>query len=224
MTIKQAIVLAAGRGERMGRLTDNTPKPLLRVAGEHMLHHTFRRLEQAGIQSVVVNCGYLGEQIAIACSAYGQKHTLRIHCSLEGYPTLNTGGGVKRAWQLLFAEPTLVINADVFIDIKLAAIQLPADSLAHLILVPQATHQKYADFALTKQGLVDVSCPSYTFSGVSVLHPKMFAYAPSSETFALRTWLESAITEHKVTGELFTGTWLDIGTQERLQAAEVLLK
>lgn len=216
-----AFILAAGRGERMRPLTDRTPKPLLDVGGRALIEHHLLRLRTAGIARVVINLGWLGAQIRERLgdgSAYG----LQIAYSDEGWPALDTGGGIHRALPLLGDAPFVLVNGDVWCDLPLAALReraerWPAADLAHLVLVPNPPQHPHGDFALDGDRVRESDAARLTYSGQAVLHPQLFA-ACASGTFSLVPLLRAAMQRDAVSGERYEGQWLDIGTPQRLAA------
>jgi MurNAc alpha-1-phosphate uridylyltransferase len=219
------MILAAGLGRRMRPLTDHTPKPMLSVLGKPLIAYQLEKLSNAGIREVVINHAYLGEQIEEYVGS-GTRWDLKVYFSREIEP-LETGGGICQALPLLGQDPFLVINADVWLDYPLRElINHSFPTLAHLVLVPNPAHHQQGDFFLNRDGWVDadgLSEHAYTFSGVSVLRPQLFVGKLPGK-FPLAPILKEAIIKQQVTGELFDGYWLDVGTVERLQALEAHLK
>lgn len=218
----KAMILAAGFGKRMRPLTDTTPKPLLPVAGKPLIVYHIEKLAAIGVRDLVINHAYLGEKIEAALGD-GSAFGVRIQYSPEGQP-LNTGAGIARALPLLGADPFIVTNGDVWTDYDYGQLlDRPVDR-AHLVLVANPEHNLQGDFALLRSGRVvaDRDNPrgeGLTYSGISVLHPKLFAFTPSGP-FPLREPLIEAMHEGQVTGEHFTGEWTDVGTPQRLHALE----
>ncbi|MAT52456.1 MAG: mannose-1-phosphate guanylyltransferase [Porticoccaceae bacterium] len=224
----RAMILAAGFGERLRPLTETTPKPLLTIAGKPLIQYHVERLAAAGISEIVVNTSWLGEQIE-AFLGDGGRFGVRISWSREASP-LETGGGIRRALPLLGPEPFLVVNGDVWTDYPLSSLvdrQLPEDIDAHLVLVPNPPFKASGDFLLTDDGMVAYpgnSTSTYTFSGISVMRPELFAlYPAASERFALRDVLDSSVRALSISGEVFDGQWWDVGTVERLNLLNSLL-
>lgn len=212
----KAMILAAGRGERMRPLTDSTPKPLLLVGGKPLIVWHLEALARAGIQEIIINHAWLGEQIPQALGD-GSEWGLSIRYSAEGSLGLETGGGIFNALPLLGDAPFLLVNGDVFTDINYVVLLqrgLAKGMLAHLCLVDNPTHHPRGDFSLTLQGLVS-DTPSLTFAGVSLISPALFAQCQSG-TFPLAPLLRQAMHANKVSGEHHRGFWLDVGTPERL--------
>jgi N-acetyl-alpha-D-muramate 1-phosphate uridylyltransferase len=213
----KAMILAAGRGERMRPLTDKLPKPLLPVAGKPLIVHHIERLAAAGFGEVVINHAYLGEMIESYLGS-GRQWGVEIRYSPEGQ-ALETGGGIFRALPLLGDEPFLVINGDIWSDIDLSTLSLSAGDLAHLVLVPNPAHHKQGDFRLYQGRLSDESGECLTFSGIGIYHPYLFNHC-RQEAFPLAPLLRQAIEIGRVSGECFSGMWIDVGTPQRLQELE----
>jgi MurNAc alpha-1-phosphate uridylyltransferase len=223
----RAMILAAGRGQRLRPLTDHTPKPLLRAGGEALIERHLRRLAAAGVHDIVVNLGWLGERIEAALGD-GGRYGVAIAYSPEGWPALETGGGIAHALPLLGPEPFLVVNGDVWTGYPFAALAtraagLPANVLAHMVLVPNPPHHPQGDCGLEGGRIAVAEQPSAqtrcTFSGISILRPELFAAAPAG-AFPLWPLLRRAAQQGRVGGELYHGGWSDVGTPERLQALE----
>lgn len=214
----KAMILAAGRGERMRPLTDAVPKPLLCVRGRALIEHHLDRLVGAGICDIVINLSWLGEQIR-AHVGDGLRYGARVMYSEEGYPPLETGGGIHHALPLLGAAPFWVVNGDVFCEYPLAARDLPPGVLAHLILVPNPAHRPDGDFGLLDGLVTEGAASRLTYSGLSILHPALFDGCTPGR-FALAPLLRAAAARNAVTGELYTGAWSDVGTPERLAALQ----
>ncbi|MEY4590255.1 MAG: hypothetical protein RL497_2331 [Pseudomonadota bacterium] len=229
------MIFAAGEGRRMLPLTLHTPKPLLPlgdplIGHNHLIGHNLRRLKAAGVQEVVVNTAYLGAQIHTALGD-GSAWGLRIIYSNEPFP-LETGGALRHALPLLHNQPFLLINADVLCTYpleRLLARGLAGGELGHLVLVPNPEQHPQGDFVLDARGLLSTAStsacvnPSYTFSGISVLHPQLIRQYPRArEVFPLREAFGWAIEQGGLSGEVFDGIWLDVGTPARLADAQAL--
>jgi MurNAc alpha-1-phosphate uridylyltransferase len=201
----------------MRPLTDTTPKPLLRAGGKMLIEYQLERLAEAGFRDVVVNHAHLGDQV-VAALADGQRWGLSIHLSPEPPGALETGGGIFQALELLGPEPFLVINGDVWIEgLELERFHCPQGSLAHLLLIPNPPHNPGGDFYL-HNGQVDNQPPGnhLTFSGIGTYQPELFARCrpgPFRLGPLLREWAACG----RVSGQLHTGEWMDIGTPERLR-------
>ncbi len=212
----KAMVLAAGRGERMRPLTLERPKPLLEVGGLPLIVHHLHALAMAGFRDVVVNLSWLGPQIRTALGD-GSRYNVRLAYSDEGPEPLETGGGIFRALPLLGPAPFLVLNGDVWTDYPYAKLReslRPAD-LAHLVLVPNPVHNPSGDFVLRNGRIVEEPGDRLTFSGVGVYRPELFAGCEDG-IFKLAPLLRGAARSGRVGGEVHDGEWLDIGTPQRL--------
>ena len=223
----KAMILAAGRGERFRPLTDTLPKPLIPVRGEVLIERHLWQLAAAGIVQVVINLGWLGETIE-ARLGDGARYGVTIAWSREGWPCLETGGGVFHALSLLGAGPFLLLNADVWTDYPLRelvrrAAELPEHDLAHMILVPNPPHHPRGDCTLAGGRVVPACAETHTFSGLSVLRPALFAQAEGG-AFPLLPLLREASIRGQVSGEIYEGRWSDVGTPQRLEALEKILE
>ncbi len=217
----RAMLLAAGRGERLRPLTDELPKPLLRAGGNSLIEYHLHALAAAGIKDIVINLSYRGEQIAAALGA-GQRYGVRIRYAHEGEPALETGGGIVNALPLLGDDPFLVINSDIWTDYPYARLA-PPQGQAHLVLVDNPPHHPQGDFAIAGQILTGAGSPKFTFSGIGVYKPALFAGCGSG-AFPLAPLLCRAMEAGLVSGEHYSGRWMDIGTRERLVALDRLLQ
>jgi len=211
----KAMILAAGRGERMRPLTDHTPKPLLAAGGRTLIEHIIAALVAGGITDIIVNTAHLGEQVEAHLSD-GARYGARIRYSLEG-EALETGGGIFKALPLLGDEPFLVVNGDIATDFPFGALKALKVDQAHLVLVPNPGHHPHGDFALNGGRVKESGDPHYTFCGIGVYSPELFAGC-SPGRFALAPLLRQAMTQGAVSGELYRGFWMDIGTIERMMA------
>lgn len=235
----KAMILSAGLGKRMQPLTLHTPKPLLCVGGKPLIVHHLERLRAAGCVDIVINLAHLGEQIANALGS-GERYGVRIRYSRES-EALETAGGIIQALPLLGDEPFWVVNGDVWCDRPFTPLCLNATCLANLLLVPNPEHHLQGDFVLdgnqSLSGCPDtfllrdknqsenadaLTLPTFTFSGISVLHPDLFRdYTPGRR--ALGPVLRDAMQQQRVAGSLYLGSWLDVGTPERLAELDALL-
>jgi MurNAc alpha-1-phosphate uridylyltransferase len=214
----KAMLLAAGRGERMRPITDSLPKPLVPVAGRPLITWHLAALARAGICEVVINLSWLGEQLRDALGD-GRRYGVRISFSEEGPVALETGGGIFRALPLLGPAPFLVVNADIWTDIDFARLALDPGAHAHLVLIPNPSHHPRGDFGLAGDLVVNRDSDRFTYSGVGVYHPEFFAGC-SAERFPLLPLLNRAIAARLVRGEVHRGQWCDVGTPERLANLE----
>ncbi len=212
----KAMILAAGRGERMRPLTDHTPKPLLPVHGKPLIEYQIQRLRDAGYHELVINLHHLGEQIE-AHLGDGRALGVNIRYSVEHPDRLETGGGILQALPLLSDGPFLVVNGDVWSDCDLHPRPLAANTLAHLLLVPNPPHNPKGDFALDDGRLRNNGTPRHTFSGIGWYRPELFTDCRPGR-FPLAPLLRDAIAAERVTGELCKTRWMDIGTPQRLAA------
>lgn len=218
----KAMVLAAGRGERMGALTEDRPKPLLSLGSETLIERQLRRLHGAGIREVVVNLSYHGELIR-EMLADGRRYGVRIEYSDEGEPALETAGGIVRALPLLGGDPFIVVNSDVVTDFDFAAltrIELGALS-GVLVLVDNPRHHGGGDYGIDAAGIACADGDRLTFAGISLLHPRLFA-GQSDRRALLRPLFDAAICRRELGALRHDGLWIDVGTPERLQAARDL--
>jgi len=221
----RAMILAAGLGKRMQPLTANLPKPLLTVGEKTLIEHQIEKLISGGVTAVVINHFYLGEKIEEALGD-GSRFGIDISYSREAV-ILETAGGIIKSLPKLKDDCFIVVNADVWTDFDFASLQ-PLDGkdrLAHLVLVKNAEHNPHGDFYLDDKGLLHedrrASEQRLTFSGISVLHKNLFAGYPI-QPLSLVPLLQSAMAEHRVSGEIHQGLWMDIGTPERLKEVNSL--
>lgn len=214
----KAMILAAGRGERMRPLTDHTPKPLLQVAGRALIEYHIDALVRAGFTELVINHAHLGARIEEALGD-GRRYGARIRYSAEG-EALETGGGIFRALPLLGPAPFLVVNGDIWTDFSYAGLPAVPAGLAHLVLVDNPPQHPDGDFVLAGDGRVSAAgAPRLTFSGIGVYRPELFAGCRPGR-FPLAPLLRTAMAAGQVSGEHYDGAWVDVGTPERLAALE----
>ena len=212
----KAMILAAGRGERMRPLSDTTPKPLLRVGGKPLILWTLERIRDCGILEFIINHAHLGAQIESALGD-GARYGVRIRYSPER-EALETAGGIANALDLLGDEPFIAAAGDIYCDLdfaKLCSRDL-GRNLAHLVLVPNPPHHPEGDFALDQSALRNDGSPRHTFSGVGLYHPRLFAGLAPGSRHKIASLLRDAADAGKASGELHTGAWFDIGTPESL--------
>ena len=212
----KAMILAAGRGERMRPLTDVLPKPLLKVKGKALIVWHLEKLAKAGFEEVVINIAHLGYKIPEYLGD-GSEYGLHISYSDEQITgALESAGGIKKALPLLGEETFLVVNGDVFCDY---AFDLSFDlrgKKSHLILVKNPPHNPNGDFGLNDTLLLNDANEKYTFSGIGYYNPKLFDDVNESKS-ALAPLLRSEIDKKKISGEIHHGIWHDIGTPQRLE-------
>jgi len=218
----KAMLLAAGRGERMRPLTDARPKPLLEVAGRPLIEWHLERLAAAGFSEVVINLSWLGEQIPAALGQ-GERWGLSIAYSREPWPALETGGGIFQALPLLGPEPFLLVNGDVYTDVDFRSLSLQPGDLAQLLLVPNPAHHAKGDFCLDGGRITDNGSSTLTYSGISVLSPGLFAGCTSGK-FPLAPLLFAARNAGRLGGQRHDGYWVDVGTVERLAELDAHLR
>ena len=217
----RAMILAAGRGERLRPLTDSLPKPLVPVAGKPLIEYHLEALAQAGFREIVINQGHLGDLLKDRVGD-GGRWGVNIHWSDEQPEALETGGGIFKALPLLGKGPFLVVNGDIWTTYSFSRLRAVKCDYAHLVMVPNPGHNPEGDFALRGALLKKAGAPKLTFSGVGVYHPRLFGEC-SPGKFPLAPILFQAMEEHIVTGERFDGHWNDAGTTERLAAIESLV-
>lgn len=216
VSVRRAIVLAAGRGERMRPLTLTTPKPLLEVRGKPLIVHHLERLAAAGVREVAVNLSWLKEAIPAALGD-GSRFGVAIRYFDEGPEPLDVGGGIVNALPFFAGEPFAVVNGDVYADYPLPA-RLPAPGvLGHLVLVPNPVQHPRGDFGLECGEVRADGAVRHTYAGIATLTPALFAgLRPGRQ--ALKPVLLRAAAAGRLTGERFEGVWNDVGTPERLAA------
>jgi MurNAc alpha-1-phosphate uridylyltransferase len=215
----KAMILAAGRGERMRPLTDFTPKPLLKVGGKALIVWQIERLASAGITDLVINHAHLGAQIEQALGN-GSQFGTTISYSDEGI-ALETAGGIAYALHLLGGQPFAIVNGDIFCDYDCSRLHACAESLqrngdsAHLVMVDNPLQHPHGDFGL-RGGRMTETPPKLTFSGIGVYHPSLFVQIERGTKAPLAPLLHAQIALGKVSGEHHQGLWVDVGTPERL--------
>lgn len=228
MTIHQAMVLAAGRGERLKPLTDGLPKPLVPVNEKPLLVHHLQKLATAGFDRVVINLGWLGEQIPMALADWLKTpalSALEVVYSQEPPGALETAGGIRHALACFEGQPFALISADVMSDFDYRGLRdRSLFGMGHLVLVDNPSHHPTGDFSLRGDQVVGLDAQSphtqaLTYSGLGVFTPALFASLPPGRR-RLRPILDQAIANHALSGEHFTGRWLDIGTPQRLSSAQ----
>ncbi|CAN5128738.1 nucleotidyltransferase family protein [soil metagenome] len=217
----RAMILAAGRGERMRPLTDQTPKPLLEAGGRPLLAWHLAALARAGVRQVVINLAWQGERIR-KCTGDGSAWGLRIVYSDEGETALETGGGVYKALDALGSDPFWVVNGDIWTDYTFAPVALARNDLAHLVLVDNPEHHPCGDFSLAAGRVSDAGEPRLTFSGIGLYRPALFRDCERG-AFPLAPLLRHAMASGAIGGERYTGRWCDVGTPERLAELRAVL-
>ncbi|MEM7431969.1 MAG: N-acetylmuramate alpha-1-phosphate uridylyltransferase MurU [Pseudomonadota bacterium] len=212
----KAMLLAAGRGERLRPLTDTTPKALVEVRGKPLIDYHLEALGRAGCEQVVINLGWLGNKI-LDHVGDGGRFGVRVVFSPEGENILETGGGILRALPMLGSDPFVVMNGDVFTDMPVPSTDLADGSLAKLILVPTPDYKQRGDFDLKGDRVVSSDEPLLTFSGVAVYEPEFFNGCEPGR-FPLAPMFYQLADEGRLQGERYDGVWEDVGTKERLDA------
>ncbi len=208
------MILAAGRGERLRPLTDTTPKSLVEVRGKPLLECHLHALQTAGVETVVINLGWLGDKVFDRIGS-GARYDLNVVYSNEGDNILETGGGIHRALPMLGDDPFLVVNADIYTDMPFSGINLGANDMAHLVLVPTPPNKEGGDFALADGRVRNSGTELLTFSGVSVYRPEFFADCEPGR-FSVVPMLRAAADDDRISGSVYAGLWRDVGTPARL--------
>lgn len=217
----KAMILAAGRGERLRPLTDHTPKPLLKAGGKPLIVHLIEKLVMAGLKQIIINYAHLGEQFP-AVLGDGSQWGAEISFSPELYGGLETAGGIIHAMQLLGDEPFLVVNGDIWTDFDFATLHncLTNNALCHLVLVPNPPQHPEGDFYLDVNNQLHAEgAAKFTFSGIGVYHPALFAGLTEGKR-PLKPLLLDAMQQQRAIGSLHRGEWSDIGTADRLSALD----
>jgi len=208
------MILSAGRGERLRPVTDAVPKALVEVRGESLLERHLRAVSAAGVETVIINLGWLGDQIVDQIGS-GSSFGLNVVYSPEGEDILETGGGIHRALPMLGSDAFLVINADIYTDMPFQAPDLGDNDLAHLVLVPTPAHKCTGDFDLIDGRVRNGDAAKLTFSGVAVYRPEFFADCRPGR-FPLAPMLHAAADAGQLSGSIYSGPWRDVGAPERL--------
>ncbi|MDR0563381.1 MAG: nucleotidyltransferase family protein [Azoarcus sp.] len=225
----KAMILAAGRGERMRPLTDNCPKPLLSVGGKPLIVRHIERLAAAGIVELVINHAHLGHMLE-ASLGNGSALGVRIQWSPEPPGALETAGGIRQALQFLGNAPFIVVNGDIYCEANFAplaqiAAQLsPNGDRAHLLLINNPEHNPNGDFAYINGRARSEETPRLTFSGIAAYHPALFAELEAGKPARLAPVLRNAMNQNRVSAEHYRGRWVDVGTPERLAQLDEWLK
>ncbi|MCC6472129.1 MAG: nucleotidyltransferase family protein [Burkholderiales bacterium] len=220
----KAMILAAGRGERMRPLTDATPKPLLEAGGRPLVAWTIERLRRAGIRDIVINVSHLAGRVR---DALGDGTALGVAIRYSHEPeALETAGGIAQALPLLGAAPFVAVSGDVYceFDFRRLAARTAGFAGAHLVLVPNPAHHRAGDFALQGERVRERDSARFTYSGIGLYHPRLFARIAPGATLRLAALLREAIARDAVSGELYRGRWRDVGTPARLAALDRALR
>ena len=209
-----AMLLAAGRGERLRPITAEIPKALVDVRGRSLIERHLERLAAAGVDTVVINLGWLGERIVERVGS-GERYGLKVVYSPEGEHILETGGGIHRALPMLGQEPFLVINSDIYTDMPVPRVRLADGALGHLVLVPRPGYRAAGDFDLVDGLVRNAGSPHLTFAGFAVYRPELFADCAPGR-FSMVPLMRAAADAGRLAGSVWRGEWEDIGTPERL--------
>ncbi|MCW8409465.1 nucleotidyltransferase family protein [Legionella sp. PATHC035] len=215
--MKTAMILAAGRGERLKPLTDVTPKALCVVKGKPLIEHHVVNLAKAGFERLVINHAYLGGKIRQHLGN-GSRWGVEIYYSPEPPGGLETGGGIVNALPLLGAKPFITVNADIYTDFDFSQLQFENNSSIHVILVtknPSLNH--YGDFGLINQTQLSNSNREYTLAGICCYHPQVFSHCQQGR-YSVAPLIRQYAAQNKATAHVYNGLWYDIGTLERLHA------
>jgi N-acetyl-alpha-D-muramate 1-phosphate uridylyltransferase len=220
----KAMLLAAGRGERLRPLTDRVPKALVEVAGNPLIAWHLERLAASGCREAVVNVSHLGERI-VERLGDGSRFGIQIVYSKEEQP-LETAGGIAQAGRLLGTDPFLLVNADIYCEVDFRRLlgRALGGALAHLVLVPNPPHNQKGDFALEDARVRNEGAPRYTYAGVAVVSPRLVKDVRPGAKAPLAPCLRAAADAQQLSGEMFDGLWQDVGTLERLSELEAKLK
>jgi len=210
-----AMILAAGRGERLRPLTDTTPKALIEVRGERLIDRHLRMLAAAGVQTVVINLGWLGKQ-NVAHVGSGQQYGLQVIYSPEYDNVLETGGGIHKALAVLGNAPFWVVNADIYTEMTLPEIEFKEGEQGHLVLVPTPAYKTKGDFDLVDGKVKRVSEPALMFGCIARYRPEFFAESKDGR-YSLAPMLFAAAADNRLGGSIYSGVWEDVGTPERLE-------
>lgn len=219
----RAMILAAGRGERMRPLTDKLPKPLLEVQGKALILWHIEKLAKNGFKTIVINIAHLGYKIPEFLGDGSKWDVELLYSDEQESGALESAGGIKKALTLLGDEPFLVVNGDVFCDYEFVHDFELGESLAHLVLVPNPAHNKKGDFGLHDNLLRNNANIMYTFSGIAYYSPKLFENVELKKE-PLAPLLRLYIEKQKVSAEVYNGVWHDIGTAQRLNEINSIMQ
>ena len=233
----KAMILAAGRGERMRPLTDALPKPLLRAGSRSLIEYHLEKLARAGFAEVVINHAHLGHMIEAALGN-GQRYDIAIRYSPEP-AALETAGGIAQALRLLKdgipddgkGQPFLTVNADIYCELDFSALlpvlsrmqANPTGDLAHLVLVDNPSHHSGGDFVLDAGRVAPSGHERLTFSGIGIYQPEFFREVVPGSVAKLAPLLQKGIAAGRISGEHYRGIWVDVGIPERLRLLDLQL-
>jgi MurNAc alpha-1-phosphate uridylyltransferase len=212
----RAMILAAGRGERMRPLTDTMPKPLLQVGGKPLIEYHIDALARAGVQDIVINLAWKGSMLRDALGD-GARFGIKLHYSDEGDSALETGGGIVRALPLLGEAPFIVVSGDIWCPYPFASLpaRLNERDVAHFVLVPNPSFHANGDFGLQTDRVINAADERYTYANIGIFRPAFFEGC-RAERFPLVPIMLRRIDEARVSGELYEGRWRNIGTPAQL--------
>ncbi len=214
------MILAAGRGERLRPLTDHLPKPLIKLGDRCLIAHHLVALAQAGVDQVVINLDHLGDMIESHIGD-GKRYGLSVVYSREPEGALDTGGGIRQALRLITTDPFVVLNSDIWTDLYLDSLPDGIDGQGHLLLVDNPVHNPAGDFHLLGQKVLNQpvgNSVSLTFSGIGIYRHSLFNDSPRGR-FPLAGLLRQAADGNQLSGQHFSGQWIDVGTVDRLSEA-----
>ena len=215
--MKVAMILAAGRGERLRPFTDNHPKALCRIHEIPLIEYHVKRLALAGFERLIINHAHLGGQIRQHLGT-GERFGIELVYVPEPPGALETGGGIVNALPLLGHEPFLTVNADIFTDYSFASLSLAKTSAVHLVLVNKPSYLSQGDFGLSNQGLLLNTPGQFTFAGITIYRPEVFNDCKPGR-YSVTPLLRQLALKRLATGEVYQGQWVDIGTPERFRLA-----
>ncbi len=210
------MILAAGRGARLSPLTDKIPKPLVKVGHDTLIEHHIRKLAKAGFESIVINTAHLGEKIRSHLGD-GEQYGIAIEYSDEGEQALETAGGIAYALPLLGKQPFLAISSDVYCDIPFDTHFQLKQSRMHLIMVNNPPHHPNGDFNAQEINLDSAPELRFTYSGIAYINPNLFTH--EKKTYPLIDVIKQCIEENTISADLYEGKWIDVGTIDRVHAA-----
>ena len=216
----RAILLAAGRGKRLGNLTKEIPKPLIKVNGVPLIERNIKYLKENNISEIVINVSYLSDKI-ISAIGDGSRFGVKIFYSIEKPKPFDTGGGILNTIDFFKNENFLVLNSDVLIDYKIINNEISSGNLCKIILTKNPSHNQKGDFSLNGKKVLSSNNDNLTYTGLSILNPKLFKDI-DDKIFSLKSVFDKAIKLEKIEGEFYDGKWVDVGTLERIKIAESL--
>ena len=214
----KAMILAAGRGERLHPLTETMPKPMIPISSEPIIAHQIRWLHRAGITEIVINLHHLGEQIERYLGNGGDLGVRITYCHED--ELLDTGGGIVNALPHLGPDPFIVLNGDIWTNYPFKQLLGLTPHTSHLVLIPKPDYRELGDFYLegdfVRRG--DDADNDLVFCGIAVLTEATFEHAPTGVFSIARDVYLERLHHNEITGEIFTGTWFDMGTHQQLKA------